>query len=264
MNAQELYRLLELPAEVAQRLMKETLVVPQEITDRYLSRPTSGEGLKQLTECVGEDPDGLGMLYVLLNMALTSWQKYEAAGISQTVFVDTMKFVTRTLREHREQRGTYEFHKAWWFWRELCMEEFRLGCLEYEMVPTDEGKVISIHIPSDADLRPEAVDQSFAAFRAFAAQFYPDWQEAKWICDSWMMCPALRELLPETSNILRFQGRFDTVKVSDDTKGVLEWVFPPHTEISENLPENTSLQRRMKAYLLGGGLIGWTKAELKA
>ena len=263
MNAQELYRLLEIPEEVTQRLMRENVTAPEKITALYLNRSTSGEGLKQLTEYVGEDPDGLSMLHALLHMALQSWQKYEQSGISQTVFADTMKFVTRTLREHREQRGTYEFHKAWWFWRELCLEEFRLGCLEYEMVPTDEGRVISIHIPSDADLRPEAVDASFAAFRAFAEAYYPEWTDAKWICDSWMMCPALRQLLPETSNIVRFQMRFDTVKVSDDTKGVLEWVFPPHKEISEELPEHTSLQRKMKAYLLGGGLIGWTKAELK-
>ena len=78
-----------------------------------------------------------------------------------------------------------------------------------------------------------------------------------------MMSPALPQLLPATSNILAFQRRFEVLRVQEDSLGVLDWVFPPHSEVSAALPENTSLQRRMKAFLLAGGKVGWTKAQLR-
>lgn len=142
------------------------------------------------------------------------------------------------------------------------MEEYRIESLEYELVEENGQRCISIHIPSDADLSPAAIDASFAAFRAFLAQQYPDWTEAPWICDSWMMSPALKELLPQGSNILAFQTRFTVESVNEDSLGVLNWVFPPHKTVSKALPERTSLQRRMKAWLLAGKKVGWAKAVL--
>ena len=40
---------------------------------------------------------------------------------------------------------------GWWFPRQLSLQEFRVGCLEYEFVELEE-KMISIHIPSVANL----------------------------------------------------------------------------------------------------------------
>ncbi|MBR2054562.1 MAG: hypothetical protein IJ968_06675, partial [Clostridia bacterium] len=82
-------------------------------------------------------------------------------------------------------------------------------------------------------------------------------------CDSWMMSPALEQLLPEGSKILAFQWRFQVLEENEDSMGVLEWVFPGYDEVSEHLPENTRLQRKMKKWLMEGKKVGWTRAVLR-
>lgn len=268
MTTNELYRLLDLPQEVITRLedcaQPDPTWLTAEMKARYLTRATAEAGLADIRAHLGDDPDGFRLLWVLLEMARDTWDAYEQRGVPVEIFRETMKFVTRFLRTSLQQQGAYSFHWGWWFWRQLSMCEYRVGCLEYELVETaDSVREISLHIPSDADMRPASVDASFRAFRALLKEQYPTWQDVPWICDSWMMSPALRQLLEEGSNVLAFQLRFDTVHVNEDSLGVLDWVFPPHKAVSDALPENTSLQRRMKAWLLSGNKVGWTKAVLR-
>ena len=267
MNFQTLCQLLEMPAEamelLEQRALADTSWLSGELIARYYNRSTADEGLKAIQSHLGEDPDGLRLLHLLLSLALDTWKGYEKAGIPQDVFISTMKFVPRFLHTQMHQHGNWHFIWGWWFWRQLSMMEFRIGCLEYELVENPDGsREISLHIPSDADLSPASVDASFAAFRQFLAVHFPHWQDVPWVCDSWMMAPGLRAALDPDSNILAFQLRFDPLHHSD-YEAVMDWVFPPHREISENLPERTSLQRRLKALLLGGAKIGCTKARLR-
>lgn len=268
MTFRELCDLLELPQEVILRLI--TCAQPdldwltEDLRAKYYTRATSGEGLEAIRARLGDDPDGFRMLWVMLQLACEAWDGYTLRGISREIFTETMKFITRFLRTGKEQTGSYTFTWGWWFWRQLSLVEFRIGCLEYELVENADGtREISLHIPSDADLRPASVDDSFAAFRTFLAGYFPDWQDAPWICDSWMMSPALENLLGEGSNILAFQRRFDRIFTNEGYEGALDWVFPTYHEVSEALPEKTSLQRKMKAWLLAGNKVGWTKAVLR-
>lgn len=268
MTSQELYELLELPREVIGMLNSMSPDDLPLMTDAskalYLNRATAGDGLKAMQAALGEDPDGMKLLWVLLEMARETWEGYVQRGISREIFADTMKFVPRFLNTHSQQQGRYAFVWGWWFWRQLSMVEFRIGSLEYELVEENGHREISLHIPSDADMSSAAIDASFAAFRAFLGQQYLDWQQAPWVCDSWMMSPALPQLLPEGSNVLAFQRRFTVESVNEDSLGVLDWVFPPHKEVSDALPEDTSLQRRMKAWLLEGKKVGWARAVLRS
>ncbi|MFR1984187.1 MAG: hypothetical protein ACLS4Z_11125, partial [Christensenellaceae bacterium] len=80
--------------------------------------------------------------------------------------------------------------------------------------------------------------------------------EGKTFCCSWLLSPALEKLLPETSKILGFQRRFDVLYVNEDEDGYKQWVFKTIDLPPERFPENTTLQRNMKAYVLAGGKIG--------
>jgi hypothetical protein len=40
---------------------------------------------------------------------------------------------------------------------------------------------------------------------------------------------------------------------------VLDWVYPGANPHIPSLPERTSLQRKMKKFLLDGGKVGWAK-----
>ena len=87
-------------------------------------------------------------------------------------------------------------------------------------------------------------------------------------CESWLLSPALSPLLPENSNILKFQRAFDITSVDPEPMDVLEWVFyltgeQQKTAKLTDLPENTFLQRNMKAFLLSGGKVGIAMGQLK-
>ncbi len=267
MTSQELYQLLELPAEIVSVFAEYEKTNPyrasEEIKKLYLCRETSNDGLEQLQKILGDDPLGHKLLWTLLEIARESWEEYVSIGIDVEIFKETMKFITRFLCTQHKQHGNYHFAWGWWFWRQLSLEEFRVGCLEYELMVENGEKVISLHIPSDADMSPASVDASFDEFNSFLAKYYPDWTDARWLCDSWLLSPALKHLLSSDSNIILFQNRFDIVFVNDDYMGVLDWVFPTHREINESMPENTSLQKNMKAWLLAGNKVGWTKGFIR-
>jgi len=261
----ELYEWLDLPDRVRETYLDwdgtRTRLMDAPLAARMLRRDRWQKAVRDLQALIGDDPDGLIVLWEQLYLACRAWDLYRARGIGRDIFIATMKFSTRYLNEKKRTAGRYAFTASWWFPRELALKEYRLGALEYEYARERQGRFIYLHIPSDADLSPESVDRSFAQFRQFTQTYYPDWQTVGWYCDSWLMSPALFHLLPEDSNILRFSRRFALDTWDPDALG-LSWVFPGHKQVGPDLPEDTALQRNMKRWLLKGGKVGWGRAHL--
>ena len=268
MTSAELYRLIELPEEMKELFTRwDGELTPQadeELTERLLDRTRWDGAVQELYERVGEDPDHLKVLWEELRIGAAQWPKWQAKGIPEEIYRDTMAFGTRYLYDGKKAYGRWCFTAGWWFQRHLAMELFRLGSLEYELMNLPEGRRAYIHIPTDADLSPAALDDSLRRFRDFAAAFYPEWAKAEIWCDSWLMSPAIRPLLPEHSRIIGFQDRFDLVSVDAENMGGVEWVFPGMKDVPrEDLPEDTALRRNMKAFLLAGGRPGWAARRLR-
>ena len=268
MEMTELYRVLQIPSAVIKKLEayseKRTWIADEKIYHMILSRKNWDEGVKQLQHLIGEDKEGIGILWEMLSMACKACDRYEMLGIEKEIFIDTMKFCTRFLEAHYRLYHQYAFTWAWWFPRQLSLQEFRIGSLEYEFIENDIEKKISIHIPSDADLSPAAVKSSFTEYKKFIKQYFPDWTGIDWYCESWMLSPVLKKLLHENSNILNFQQCFFVESVDYESMAVLDWVFPGYDMVTKQLPEDTTLQKRMKEYLLKGGKVGWAKGYIKS
>ena len=111
-------------------------------------------------------------------------------------------------------------------------------------------------------MEPSAIQASFHSFREFLNKYFPDWSGTDWYCESWMLSPALSELLPEHSNLIHFQKMFDLVSVDYESMAVLDWVFPGETPELDKLSENTTLQRNLKKFLLSGKKFGWAEGKL--
>lgn len=266
MNDIELFRLLEIPDEVQERLIAygngRNVEIPKTIRDKIRKRSEWDEGIKELQELLGDDPDGMKVLWELLHMVSSySYGEYVKRKISEDIFIATMKFCTRFLKEHDQTFHTYKFVWAWWFPRQISLSEYRIGALEYEFVE-GEDREIAVHIPSDADLRKESVAQSIKDFHEFRKKYYPEWETVKLTCDSWMLMPELKELLGEGSNIIAFQNLFEIDMVDYDATWYMGWIFPGVEKVDEFLPEKTSLQRNMKKYLLSGRKFGIAKGHL--
>ena len=267
MAGEELYDLVEIPAEVRSQFsawdQEGRAFADDAMIRRILTRDEWAQAVEDLKALIGEDPDHLRLLWEELRIARLQWPLWCRKGYPLSVYRDTMAFSTRYLKDGRKAYGRYCFTAGWWFPRQLAMELFRLGSLEYELMPHEEGLRVYIHIPTDASLAPEALEDSFARFRAFAAEFFPEMAKAPLYCDSWLMSPVLEQFLPASSRILGFQRRFRIFSVDSENTGAIGWVYPGHKEPSEQLPEETSLQKRMKPFLLAGGKPGWAAGVME-
>lgn len=212
--------------------------------------------LEQIGTILAPDEKNMKMLTCMLAYALKTYENYCDKGIDKKIFVDTMKCFSRFIEECYEMTGEYAFDRVWWTPRQLSMSLFRLGELEYEMDTREKKLVVSIHIPSDTKLTVENCDQSLKEAKVFFQKYFPEYVQADYICDSWLLSPALKELLPASSKILQFQQRFHITATYPDDQEFITFAFQSKNRTIRELPEKTSLQRNMKKYLLAGGKVG--------
>ncbi|MEG0397091.1 MAG: hypothetical protein RR612_10210, partial [Oscillospiraceae bacterium] len=141
----------------------------------------------------------------------------------------------------------------------------RLGTLEFECLhlPNDIAtalavragvKALSVHIPSDACL---TTDQLILSYSKAKKMFFKPNNELLIYCRTWLLSPNLQNLISENSNIRTFANDYQIVQTNTNDTSFYNWIFAttPQTPIND-LSENTSLQRAVKAYLLNGGKIG--------
>ena len=239
------------------------IALAQQHNGKLRDRASWGEAFAAVKSTLGDDPDGMRMLTFMLMRAGEVHSEYMARGISDEIFAETMKFCTRFLIEHHATFGTYAFVWGWWFPRQLALQEFRIGTLEYELIEAEGVRTISVHIPGDATLTLDALRQSYREARETLARIAPDFADAAMYCDSWMLSPVLDDLLSPGSNILLFKSSFDIISVDAASPHAIRWIYGRSDLPVEQLPERTSLQRATKALLQKGGTVGAGMGKLR-
>lgn len=216
-----------------------------------------------LCAVLGEDQDHIKMLTCMLRASVRAYDVYEKKGISRETYIATMKCYTRFIQETYKMTGKLCFDRYWWTTRQAGCHLYRLGELEYETVPVGKETVIEMHIPSDADFSPSAVDASIEMARGFFGEYYPELSDCEYRCHSWLLDPQLKDMLSEGSNILNFQDRFELYDSGENDEEFIEWLFNSRTKDYQSLPENTSLQKKVKNLLLNQGTIRTACGRLK-
>lgn len=214
------------------------------------------DALARLKALIGDDPRGMKVLTFMLVCCGETWDSYQSLGISDDIYIETLKCFTRFINEHLESYGTFGFDRDFWTMRQLSARLFRLGTLEFELTEDRGQKAVHVHIPSDADLSPQARHRSYDTARDFIARLFPAYEGVPFLCTSWLLSPALKECLPESSRILSFQSEYKVTEVFPDHDQFLTWVYKRPDIPLADLPESTTLQRNLKKYLLAGGRIG--------
>lgn len=261
MNLYELCRKLELPELVMDQVLEYEPVVDslelEPFTEQLFSRDTWKNGLDEIQKRLGKDEYGFKILTFFLHCAaLKTWKLYEKEGIDENIFLATMKCFPRFIREHLVSYGIYGFDREWWVARQISMQLLRIGELEYERKTVNGEPIISLHIPSDALLTREYLKESYDHARNLIGLHFPEYASAEMVCNSWLLSPALKKLLPESSHILQFQRAFIITEIDYEDTEFMEWVFKNPKLSIDKLPETTSLQRNMKKYLMDGGKVG--------
>lgn len=184
------------------------------------------------------------LLYLYIRFATDLYPCYEKAGIPEKIYYDTFSDITIWYLHCARQKHVIGLTEENWLKLHLKMKLFRLGRLQFEK---DEAESrIHVHIPEGAAFTPEACSASFRQAEDFFGGTYI------YDCESWLLSPALSELLDERSNIIRFQKRFRIIKVDGEARQAEERVFGEIREDKNSYPENTSLQKALKKYVLTG------------
>ena len=226
-----------------------------EVQKDYFVYDKMKEALNKTRELLGEDLDGIKILSCMLKASLDAYEVYKEKGISEEIFFATMKCFTRFIDETHRMTGELSFDRWWWTTRQVGCHLFRIGELEYEIKPVDDDVVISLHIPSDADFSPSAVDKSLEEADKFFERYYPKLSGAKYICHSWLLDKQLQDMLKSDSNIVSFQNRFEIVDEGEADTEFIEWLYNTKSTDFSTLPENSYLQCNVKEHLLSGGVI---------
>lgn len=113
---------------------------------------------------------------------------------------------------------------------------------------------LAIHLPGGMRLEKEATRQAIRDAFAHARKYYPDYDPKALHCGSWLLNPELADFLGEDSNIVAFASLFHLHPTKCAGQGVFNFVFK--TSVNPDLkalPEDTRLQRWLKAKYLAGG-----------
>jgi hypothetical protein len=166
--------------------------------------------------------------------------RHRALGLTDDESWATLRDV---LRGH-EVRGEEPFSDVEWIdvvWSGRLAE---LGRLQFE---TRGDDLLAVHIPESGPLTPAACDASFARAR----EVFPGYETVS--CHSWLLDPALAEVLPAGSNIVRFQRRFTlTDEGRDGNADVLRFVFHTLDPDLDRLEPATTLERALLARMREG------------
>lgn len=164
---------------------------------------------------------------------------------------------------HRLTYGEFGLHTQGWLCLVWSGAFYWLGRLQFNLQPDELAQVdelaeldemaqpdsqqwvISCHIPQTGPLTPESVDDAFGQASDFFPRYFGDHPATDLYCFSWLLDPALAEVLPEQSNMVQFQQRWELYGESHDGDAdAIFFTFRRRGDIDlGSLPTDTTLER---------------------
>lgn len=211
-------------------------------------------------------------LAVILKLAVLVKEKYTHFGIDEKIYYDTMSDI-RIWCEHNGNKGLKNFG---WLKNHVTFELFRLGRLQFQLyecknrtlcykkLPFDYGeKLIYVHVPEGEKLVKEKCIESIKLAENFFNTYFSDYTYKYYFCESWLLFDGNRFFMHENSNIISFMSLFEhcySVKIEEQA---IERIFGKRRIIKKAYPENTSLQKRAKKYIIDGNRLGFGVGVIK-
>ena len=137
----------------------------------------------------------------------------------------------------------------------ISPEKTRFDKKKWSVILRDGDGLAGIHIPRGADISPEKVEEGFRLALRLTIERYPEFEAKAVYCASWMLDPRLSALVGEGSRLALFMSNFLKFPKKSDGSAVFTFVFSGRPESLDDLPEDTSLRRKVKALYKSGGFI---------
>lgn len=209
---------------------------------------------------------------LLMEAAKPAKEAYLSKGVPEEIYWDTFADLKYKAVECKNVQGVWGNFVAHWYHIFFTADIVKLGRLEFESKTYEGDKpyekngyvvnpgdpVKSVHIPSSGEpFNWEARLDSYK--KAYA--FFQDELHGKplvCVCGSWLLYPPYKEILSPTSNVVNFIGDWDVVAWKDSDSFEDAWrVFNADSKKPpEQWPEDTSMRRSFKKWVLDGGKAG--------
>jgi len=124
---------------------------------------------------------------------------------------------------------------------------------EWQLVLSRGDPVLQIHIPAGRPMDFDLCGESFREALRFFPTYSPDTPFLAFACSSWLLDNQFEQLLPSTSNIVRFMQEQYLLPGGSDNRVTLERVFGKVPTELRQAPRDTTLRRAIIDHLLIGG-----------
>ena len=229
----------------------------------------SSSGILLRERLLKKEKGCLCLLTAIILKAQDSLELYREKGINEEIFYSTMTDIKIWSDNYKQKKGFTGTDNLMWLQNHLNCKIFRLGRLQFQPFPfylppcvSKEKrkaagikvgeKVLNIHIPQGEKLLKEECEKSLR----MAESFFGDLPYKAFMCDSWLLCERNREFMAENSNILLFADMFEILGSTENSAQAIERIFGKEEKNPADYPEDTSLQRQCKAYIISGGKPG--------
>ena len=126
---------------------------------------------------------------------------------------------------------------------------------EWKVAVKTGDAVISVHIPTGAPITPENCRTAYKECLEIVRKYFPEYDVKAIYCGTWLLDPQLADMLSEKSNIVNFGRQYMRFPISSQGRGVFSFLFRKPFKTLEDLPENTTLERAVKAHCIAGNYV---------
>ena len=213
-----------------------------------------------------DSKDGGRNLLTYLYLCEKLSEEYKAKGIPEGILIDTLKDIVRWTETYTDINGRLYLGELHWLERHLAGQLYKVGRLQYCMAGAERDMpkyglkkgdpIMEIHIPADGRLTIEECNESIEAAKDFFKKYFPEYDYQYFTCHSWLLDTKLKEVLPESSNILKFAQLFD-VLAEDDSSALIKyiWSWDMTERKLKNAPPINNLATKVKEKMLKGEIF---------
>ncbi|MGL1890089.1 MAG: acyltransferase domain-containing protein [Spirochaetaceae bacterium] len=232
-------------------LIYKIFIMSKKVFDFYLSRKFK------------KDIHPILNLYFVVIFSGRCRDRYVDRGIDLKVFTDSMSDINVWSNGYFKSSGKVGLTGTGWVRKSLMLELFKLGRLQFEVGRLDKNiggypvltRCLYIHIPEGEKLDITSCQASLDMAKGFYKTHYKKEYNVA-ACHSWLLNENLKRILDKDSNIIKFSELFNFIKNEEKGTQAMERVFGNYSKPSVDMPENSSLQKKMKSFLLSGNTIG--------
>lgn len=134
-------------------------------------------------------------------------------------------------------------------------QKVTLSTSEWQLVLKPGDLVWNLHIPQGEKMDYELCLESMKLAGEFFEKHFSELRFSAIICGSWLLDSNLVHILPQNSNIVRFMRLWHKLPIKAGVPMIFERVYGfgfKEKDIA-SAPENSTLQKNLKRYILDGG-----------